>query len=101
MAQTFLDAVRARRTYYSLKDESTIPDSKIVEIAKEVILHTPSSLNSQSTRFVVLLGDQHKKLWEIAKECVKAADTEKDWAMDEKKLKERWAAYGTVSVLNH
>lgn len=97
MADQFLSTMKARRTYYSLKNESTIKDSKIIEIAKEVVLHTPSSLNSQSTRFVILLGEHHKRLWEIAKDCVRAVAPDQDWPADEKKLHERQAAYGTVS----
>jgi hypothetical protein len=96
MVGPFLDAVKARRTYYSLTNESTIPDSEIISIAKEVIKHTPSSLNSQSTRFVIVLGDQHRRLWDIAKDCVKAIDSAEDWSYDEKNMSNRQAAYGTV-----
>ncbi|OAL29257.1 hypothetical protein AYO22_02151 [Fonsecaea multimorphosa] len=95
MADHFLAAIKSRRTYYALKAKSPIPDLEIVKIAKEVILHTPSSLNSQSTRFVILFGDEHRKLWDIAKDCVKAVDACSDWPTDEKKLDQRRDAYGT------
>ncbi|ETI25570.1 hypothetical protein G647_02344 [Cladophialophora carrionii CBS 160.54] len=96
MADQFLAAIKSRRTYYELEAKSPIPDVEIIRIAKEVIRHTPSSLNSQSTRFVILLGDDHRKLWDIAKDCVKAVDAASDWAADEKKLDQRRNAYGTV-----
>ncbi|KIW84760.1 hypothetical protein Z517_00148 [Fonsecaea pedrosoi CBS 271.37] len=96
MADQFLAAIKARRSFYALEAKSPIADLDIVRIAKQVILHTPSSLNSQSTRFVILFGDDHRKLWDIAKECVRAVDAGGDWPTDEKKLDQRRDAYGTV-----
>ena len=58
------DAVKSRRSYYQLEASSPIADDAIHEIVKEAVLHVPSSFNSQSTRVVVLLAGEHKKLWE-------------------------------------
>ena len=42
-------------------------------------MHTPSAFNSQSTRIVVLFGDDHNKLWDITEETLKVivGDNEK------------------------
>ena len=53
----------ARRTYYALKDTSPIPNSHIQELVHDTIKHTPSPLNSQTTRVALVLKDEHKKLW--------------------------------------
>jgi predicted oxidoreductase (fatty acid repression mutant protein) len=96
-SSTFFEAVKARRTIYQLSSESPVPDSKIKEIVKEAVLHVPSSFNSQSTRVVVLLGDEHKKLWgDIVKPAVKAVAPEEAWPSSEQKLSGFQAAYGTV-----
>lgn len=71
-AASFLELVKNRRTYYQLSASSPIPDSKITEIVSEALKHSPSSFNSQSTRVVVLLKEEHVKLWDIAKEALKA-----------------------------
>ncbi|KIX04489.1 uncharacterized protein Z518_05359 [Rhinocladiella mackenziei CBS 650.93] len=93
----FFDAVKARRTYYALSAESPIPDSKIHEIVKTAILNVPSSFNSQSTRVVVLLGDQHQKLWgDIVKPAVKAVAPADAWPTSEKRLDGFKAGYGTI-----
>lgn len=34
-------------------------------------MNVPSAFNSQSTRIVLLLGKNHKRLWEITKETLK------------------------------
>lgn len=97
MSSSFLDAVKARRTYYQLSHESTIPDSRIHEIVNDTIKHAPSSFNSQSTRVVVLLGDEHTKLWEeIVKPAVKAVAPPEAWAGSEQRLNGFKAGYGTI-----
>ncbi|KAG0647529.1 nitroreductase [Hyphodiscus hymeniophilus] len=93
----FLEAVKNRRTVYQLKKESTISDSKIEEIVTEALLHVPSSFNSQSTRLVVLLKEEHDKLWQIAKDVLKAVVPAESYASTEQRLSGFQGAYGTVS----
>lgn len=97
-SKSFLETVKARRTYYALKKESTIPDSQIQEIIKEAILHVPSSFNSQSTRVVLLVKEEHDKLWEITKSTLKAIVSEDQWKSTEQRLNGFKAGYGTVSL---
>ena len=119
---SFLDAVHARRTYvsspsfsphppypqtfmltlhslhqYSLNKTSPISDSRIEEIARVAIKDVPSSFNSQSTRLVVLLKDQHDKFWDVTKEILKAIVPEDSWSHTEQRLNGFRAGYGTVS----
>ncbi|RMZ79257.1 hypothetical protein DV737_g3533, partial [Chaetothyriales sp. CBS 132003] len=94
---SFWGAVKHRRTYYQLSDEPVIPDEKIHEIIKDVIKNAPSSFNSQTTRALVLLDAEHKKLWEeVAKPAVKAVAPAAAWEASEKRLSGFAAAYGTV-----
>ncbi|MCW2278552.1 hypothetical protein EDD73_11850 [Heliophilum fasciatum] len=68
---TFLEAVQARRTYYSISKESVVSDERIQEIVNEAVKHSPSAFNSQSARVVLLLGKSHDRLWDITKEELK------------------------------
>lgn len=92
----FLDALKARRSIYPLKKESTIPDSKVQEIIESAVLHVPSSFNSQSTRVVLLVKEEHDTLWQIAKDVLKAMVSEEQWKSTEQRLNGFKAAYGTV-----
>ncbi|KAF1816367.1 nitroreductase [Eremomyces bilateralis CBS 781.70] len=86
-SDTFLEAVKARRTIYGLNKKSPIPDSRIEEIVHHAVLHIPSSFNSQSTRLVVLLGKEHEKFWELVKEVVKPhVPTPEAWKGSEARL---------------
>ncbi|KAH0156753.1 hypothetical protein KCU67_g8191, partial [Aureobasidium melanogenum] len=67
----FLKACENRRTIYQITDKIPISDARVEEIARHNILHVPSSFNSQSTRIVVLLNDEHKQFWEFVKEVLK------------------------------
>ncbi|PGH28962.1 hypothetical protein GX50_08291 [[Emmonsia] crescens] len=62
------EGFKARRSFYQLTNESTISDSRIEELLSAVVLHTPSPFNAQSARVVLLLKDDHQKLWDIARE---------------------------------
>ncbi|PCH35754.1 Nitroreductase [Wolfiporia cocos MD-104 SS10] len=92
----FLDALKTRRTYYNITPKSPIPDERIEEIVKEVVLHTPSSFNSQSSRAVVLLKKEHEKLWDIVAEVLKPVVPEAQWPTTEKKLQGFKSGYGSV-----
>lgn len=101
-SSTYLDAVKYRRTVYGINDKSPIPDSRIEELVNETILTTPSSFNSQSTRVLVVLGEQHKKFWDAVSEATKAIilkyKGEEDWKRNEGRLQGFRNGYGTVRV---
>ncbi|GMF81240.1 unnamed protein product [Aspergillus oryzae] len=63
---TLLELVKARRTYYGLKAESPISDDAIQSIVETSVLHVPSSFNTQTSRVVLLLKEEHQKVWDIA-----------------------------------
>ncbi|CAK46699.1 putative nitroreductase HBN1 [Aspergillus awamori] len=63
---SLLELVKARRTYYGLKAESPISDDAIESIVADAVLHVPSSFNTQTSRVVLLLKEEHQKVWDIA-----------------------------------
>ncbi len=95
-SEAFFQAVKARRTIYQLSNESTIPDSRIQELVKEAMLHTPSSFNSQTTRLVVLLKEHHTKMWDITTEVYKQQLPEDKFTLAKQRFDGFRAAYGTV-----
>ncbi|CAL8580990.1 MAG: hypothetical protein LQ349_009297 [Xanthoria aureola] len=94
--KSFAEAVKDRRTYYALSNESTIPDSRVQEIVKDAVLHTPSAFNSQTSRVVVLLGDEHVKTWDIIAEVYKQQLPEEKFNQANKRFVGFRAAYGTI-----
>lgn len=97
MESHFFDAVRNRRTYYSISNETIVPYERIREIVNEAVKHTPSSFNSQSARVVLLLGKHHERLWDIVRaELKKIVPADKFKATEDKIDGAFRSGYGTV-----
>ena len=102
---TLMELVKSRRTYYNLKAESPISDDAIDSIVQDSVLHVPSSFNTQTSRVVLLLKEEHKKVWDITikvmEGLVAAGHVPKEMFETSTlpKLESFKAAYGTVSNL--
>lgn len=101
---TLFELVKERRSLYGLKAESPIPDDTIERIVQDAVLHVPSSFNTQTSRVVLLLKEEHKKVWDIAisaMEGLVASGKLSEEAFENStkpKLNSFRAAYGTVSL---
>lgn len=97
MANSFLDAVAARRTCYDLDGDIPIPESHIEQIIDRLLLTVPSAFNGQSTRIMLLLGAHHNALWKIVKESLRPLLDADQFLKTERKIDISFAAgYGTV-----
>ncbi|WP_342439809.1 nitroreductase family protein [Paenibacillus sp. FSL L8-0436] len=96
MSKNFLEAVKERRSIYSLSKETPISDAQIKEIVEAAVLHSPTSFNSQSSRAVVLLGDKHDKLWDITAETLRKIVPTEQFEGTAQKLASFKAGYGSV-----
>ncbi|KAF4453166.1 nitroreductase family protein [Fusarium austroafricanum] len=95
-ADSLLQLVKHRRSYYALSKQLTISHSRIDQIVKDSLLHVPSSFNSQSTRVAVLFDTEHDKLWDIVTEVLRKKVPEARWEPTGKKMNRFKQAGGTV-----
>ncbi|RMY51203.1 hypothetical protein D0865_06486 [Hortaea werneckii] len=93
---SFKDAIHLRRSIYALNKQSPIADTKIEEIVRTALKEVPSSFNSQSTRLVVLLKDDHDKFWDIVRDILKAHVPEDKWEHTGNRIKGFRGGYGTI-----
>ncbi|WP_152402573.1 nitroreductase family protein [Paenibacillus cellulositrophicus] len=96
MSKQFIDALKNRRSIYGISKEQVISDEKVQEIVNDAVKYTPSSFNSQSTRVVVLLGEQHDKLWNVTENVLKAVVPADSFAPTAEKMAAFRAGYGTI-----
>lgn len=97
MRRTFEEAVEHRRSYYAIGSDSPVLDEEVVHVVRTAVKNVPSAFNSQSTRIVLLLGDEHKKLWDIVKATLKKIVPAEAFAQTEAKIDGCFAAgHGTV-----
>ncbi len=97
MNESFFDAVRNRRTFYLISNEKIVSYERIIDIVNDAVKYTPSAFNSQTARIVLLLGEQHEKLWDVVKaELKKIVPAEKFKSTEDKVDGAFRSGYGTV-----
>lgn len=96
MSKNFYDVVKNRRSIYGLSKESPVSQEKIQEVIEHAINHVPSAFNSQSSRVVVLFGEQHDKLWDITLEELRKIVPPEAFGDTEARIRSFGAGYGTI-----
>ncbi|MCD7033579.1 nitroreductase family protein [Metabacillus sp. GX 13764] len=96
MAAEFFSAIENRRSIYGISKETVVSDERIQEIIEFAVKHAPSAFNSQSARAVVVLGEQHDKLWDLTKETLRAIVPAENFFPTEEKMAGFKSGYGTV-----
>ncbi len=92
----FYEAVKARRSRYDLTKDSVITDQRIKEILSELVTYTPSAFHSQTSRVVLLLNEEHDKLWNIVRNTLKKIVPEDKFEPTEKKIQSFENTHGTI-----
>lgn len=96
MNKNFYEAVEGRRSIYGISKERVISDQEIEKLVEHALKHTPSAMNSQSARLVLLLGDKHDRLWDITMENLRAIVPAENFEPTEAKINSFKSGYGTV-----
>lgn len=68
MENIVLNNLKERRSIYSIGDKVSHSQADLTALIQDVIKYSPSSFNSQSSRALILFGEQHHKLWDIVKD---------------------------------
>ena len=86
-----------RRSVYALGKNLPVSEQEVLEIIDNAVKHSPSAFNSQTAHAVVLLGENHQKLWDITfGELEKFLKNEEAKAAIKGKIDSFAAAYGTI-----
>lgn len=96
MPKSILNAMSLRRSIYNLNDIPPINDSELENILSAALQNAPSAFNSQSSRLVLLLRDNHKKLWEITADALKQLVPTEKFSQTQKKIDSFAKGYGTI-----
>ena len=89
--------VTKRRSIYALSPNSTLKDSQLAELLREIVRYVPSAFDSRSTRLVLLTGKAHQRLWQITKEILREVVAPDKFTRTEQKIDTSFASgYGTV-----
>ena len=92
----YTEVLEKRRSVYALSDKLDLSGNDIVSLVRKVTTETPSAFNMQSARAVVLLGEEHKKLWKIVENTLRKIVPADKFAPTEKKMEMFSKGAGTV-----
>ncbi len=91
------DIISARRSYYDLGRNVNVNDDAIILAIEDAVKHVPSAYNSQSQRVAVMLGHDHKDLWDIIEAALRTKTGDERYALlSKEKINSFRSAYGTV-----
>ncbi|EKT55453.1 nitroreductase family protein [Providencia burhodogranariea] len=96
MSNAFIELIKKRRTIYNLGNTLPVSEEHVTNLIKEAVKHSPSSFNSQTSRVVVLFGEEHQKLWNITKETLRAIVPAEAFAATEQKINSFAAGAGSI-----
>ncbi len=94
--ENFLNAIKTRRSIYAIGGGSPVDDAALRRLVQEAVQYTPSAFHMQSSRAVLLLGDEHHALWKIAEDCLREVVPAEQFAQTAQKLAGFAAGHGTV-----
>ncbi|WP_283679905.1 nitroreductase family protein [Lentilactobacillus sp. Marseille-Q4993] len=97
MKEQFLDLSKNRRSIYALGRNVSQSQDEIADLIKENIKWAPTPFNNQTTRAIILFGDNHEKLWDIVADRLKSeVPSEEAYQKTLAKINGFKAAFGTV-----
>lgn len=91
-----IDIFKNRRTQYALGRNIDLNKTELENLVRETVRETPSAFNSQSSRVVILFGDESQKLWNIVKDTLRPLVTADQFPTTEAKINSFAAGAGTV-----
>lgn len=96
MTNAFIEAIKARRSQYSLGKDLPLPVAEVTALIQEAVKLSPSAFNSQSSRAVVLYGAESDTFWSLVTEALRKVVPAEKFADTEKKLQGFAAGAGTI-----
>lgn len=92
----FTDLVKARRTHYAIGNDTKLSKDEIVARIREVAREVPSASNSQTTRLVIVFGEENEKLWDHILDVQKDVMQGEMWDMMSGVMQGAKNAVGTI-----
>ncbi|WP_278976372.1 nitroreductase family protein [Oligella urethralis] len=90
------DLAKKRRSIYHLGKDIDHSHAELYELIKKIVSESPSSFNSQSSRVLVLFGDEHEALWDMTRETLREIVPADSFEATNAKMDAFKAARGTV-----
>lgn len=85
-----------RRSIYQLGKKVNLSTDAITQLVKNTVREAPTSFNSQSSRAVILFGNEHNKLWDLTETELRKVVPADQFSGTKAKIDSFKAAFGTA-----
>lgn len=89
--QDYIEIIKKRRSYYNLSEDVKLTNEEIRYLFEDIMNVTPSAMNAESTRVVLLFDDKSKGFWNRVNETF-------DNKINEEKFHGFYHAKGTALI---
>jgi|SRR5690625_769803 len=96
MKKKFIQALKKRRSQYALGKNVTLSPNDIQNLVTETMRHTPSAFHSQSSRAVILFGQENIDFWQLIEDTLRTIAPSENFETTEQKLAGFAAGVGTI-----
>ncbi len=96
MNNPLIQSIKKRRTQYALSNALPISAAETTQLIQEAVRLAPSSFNSQSSRAVILYGDQSVEFWDMVKATLRKMIPAEAFSATAAKIDSFAAGAGTV-----
>ena len=92
------DGMKLRQTVFYIAPHITIPDERVRKLVANAFHFAPRCISIRYARGLVLLGDEHKKLWDLTLEVARSSVPHSRLGFIERQVELFRKGYGTVSL---
>lgn len=97
MKNSFQNLIENRRTIYAIGKQVDLNTEQLTQLIEQAVIHAPSAFNSQSSRAVILFGNQHEQFWQLVFERLQEfLSTDEAIQATQQKIASFAAGVGTV-----
>lgn len=68
---SYIDTLKKRRSVYNLNNNITISEDTLINNVEQILLESPTAFHMQSPYLLILMNEEHKKLWNITTNTLK------------------------------
>lgn len=92
----YIDLLKKRRSVYDLNHQICLSDNELEENIAQVLNESPTGFHMQSTKIVLLMNQEHEKLWDITTNILKEIVPSQNFSSTLKKMNQFKKAKGTI-----
>jgi predicted oxidoreductase (fatty acid repression mutant protein) len=96
LSMSAIELFKKRRTQYALGKNIALSKAELETLVQDTVRETPSAFNSQSSRVVILFGDESQKLWDTVKDTLRPLVTADQFPATAAKIDSFAAGAGTI-----